>query len=96
MEVELTQSSVSSVYNFLPLYIFSVLANFSEKISKLLNPTNLKKIGNVGEGTDLNQLMDGRKACSVNPAMLSNTGESTGQEAMEVKVTVQFPHSNLK
>lgn len=90
-----TISSVSSVYNFLPLYIFSVSANFSEKISKLLNPTNLMKIGNVGEGTDLNQLMNGGKACSVNPATLSNTGESTGQEAMEVKVTVQFPHSNL-
>ena len=26
-----TISSVSSVYNFLPLYIFSMLANFSEK-----------------------------------------------------------------
>lgn len=95
MEVELTQSHLSHLCIISCLFISFQCWPISVKKSQLLNPTNLMKIGNVGEGTDLNQLMDGRKACSVNPATLSNTGESTGQEAMEVKVTVQFPHSNL-
>lgn len=41
--------SVLSVYNFLPSYIFQTLADFSEKISKLLNPINFMQINNVVE-----------------------------------------------
>lgn len=67
-----------------------MLANFTEKISKLLNPTNFMPTGDVGKGTDLNQLMDGGKACSLTPVTLSNAGESTGQEITEVKATFFF------
>lgn len=77
-----TISSVSSVYHFLPLYIFSMQAKVSEKFSKLLNPTNSIQSSDGGKGTDLNQIMGGGKAWSLTSVTFSNIGNPQGKKPL--------------